>query len=120
MARRSFENRYATAMTTASPNSPVNRCIGSLRSAYDFENQFTALRRIGRNAEGVFDQLGGFFDVVFTRVVEAAQDAPGIHLLAYLHFEDNAHGGGDGIFLWIAAPAPPGPRLARIIGLNRA
>src|ERR1035438_2693258 len=105
MARRWFENTYATAITTTRPNSPVKRSIGNPRSADDFENQFAALGRGGRDAERVLDQLRGLLDVIFASVVQAAQHAAGIHFLPDLHFEDDAHRRIDGILLGIAARA---------------
>ena len=51
------------------------------------------------NAEGVFHQLGGFFDAVFLGVVEAAEHAARIDLLADLHFENHADGRIDRVFL---------------------
>ncbi len=47
----------------------------------------------------------GFFHVFFLGVVEAAEHAAGVHVLADLDFEDDAHGRIDGVFLR-SRPAP--------------
>src|SRR6185369_3969517 len=120
MARRLVENRYATAMTTARPSRPVKRSMRSLRSTYDFENEFAALRRSRGDAESIFYQLRGFVDIVFARVIQAAEHAAGIHFLADFHFEDHAHGGIDRIFLGIAAGADHGRGLADVFGVDGA
>src|SRR5579863_3164021 len=89
MARRLLENRYATAITTTRPSRPVKRSMRSLRSTYDFENEFAALRRSRSDAESIFDKLRSFVDIVFASVIQAAKNAAGIHLLTNLHFEDH-------------------------------
>src|SRR5579862_9329023 len=76
MARRLAEKRYATATIATRPSRPVYRCM-SPGSADHFENQLATLGRVGGNTEGVLDQLRGFVDVLFLRVVQAAEDPAG-------------------------------------------
>src|SRR3954469_18955350 len=120
MARRLLEKRYATAMTTTRPRRPVKRSMRSLRLTYDFENEFAALRRSRSDAESIFDELRGFVDIIFASIVETAQHAAGVNLLAHFHFQDHADGGIDRIFLGIAAGADHGRGLADVFGVNGA
>src|SRR6185369_14076519 len=91
--RRLFENRNATATMTTSPSSPVNRCMRTAGSAHDFENQSAFFGRAGGDAERALDQLGGFFHQILARVVQAAENAAGVDLLADLDLQNHAHGG---------------------------
>src|ERR1019366_4342993 len=118
IARRLLENRYATAMTTTRPSRPVKRSMRSLRLTYDFENKFAALRRSRSDAESIFDKLRGFVDIVFASVIQAAQDAAGVHFLPDLHFEDHADGRVDRILFGIAACANHGRGLADVFGID--
>ena len=93
----------------------------SLRLTYDFENEFAALRRSRSDAESIFDKLRGFVDIVFTSVIQAAENTAGVDLLTHLDFEDDADGGVDGILFGIAAGAEfqPEPAARRGTALFR-
>src|SRR5579864_7382315 len=119
MALRLAEKRYATATIATRPSSPVYRCMAG-ESADHFENQLTTLGRVGRNTEGILDQLGGFIDVLFLRVVKTAEDSAGIDLLSHLHFQDDAHCRVDRVVLGVAARADHGRGLADILGIDGA
>src|SRR5690348_4991644 len=107
-------------MTTTRPSSTVKRSMRTLRLADDFENKFADLRRSRRDAESIFDELRGFIDIVFAGVIQAAEDAAGIHFLSDFHFEDHADRGVDRILFGIAAGADHGRSLADVLGVDGA
>src|SRR5919202_1801714 len=90
----------------AIPSSPVNRAI---ESADDLEYQLTFVRARAGDAEGVFDEVRGFVEVLFSGVIEPAKHGPRVDLFTGLHFEDHADGGVDRIFL----PGTPRPHHGR-------
>jgi len=78
--------------------------------ADDFEDQLAALGRVGGDAEGLFHALGSLFQVLFVRVVEAAQNTAFFHALTGFDFEDDAHGRIDHGVLGVAARTDDGGR----------
>src|SRR5258708_4711755 len=119
MDRLCFENSQHTSRTAAMPSRPRKRSM-VVSLSYHFENQLALIRRGRGNAEGVLHHLGRFFDMLVTGVVETAEDAARVHLLADLHLENHADGGIDDILFGVAAGADEIGSLADVFGVDDA
>src|SRR5215831_2576886 len=108
------ENNHAMPRITARPRNPVNLPMLS----DDFQDEFALVRLLSGDAEGILHHIGGFFYAILACVVDAAQHAARVHLLAGLDLEDDAHSGVDLIFLAVAARADHVAGDADILGVD--
>src|SRR5258707_10682759 len=119
MDRLCFENSQHTSRTAAMPSRPRKRSM-VVSLSYHFENELALIRRRRRNAEGVFNHLRRLFDVLVTGVIETAEDAARVHLLADFHFQNHADGGIDDILPCGAAGSDDFGSLAAVFCIDHA
>src|SRR5579875_360947 len=90
-----------------SPTSPSNLAI-QFRLADHFEDQVALFNRLLRDAEGVLNKFGCLFQVFLAGVIDTAENAARIDLLADFDFQNDTHGRIDCVFLGVTAGADHG------------